>query len=198
MNGYVFLNAKEKIIFSFEDNNLTLLFTTKTEVDSRVPKFEGISFLDEIPFVIGYDFSYQKCYVFLTREKVEASYFHSSTMPVRGYIEFNIYHSDIEGIRFIPSVSGMSFYGKELNYFYDVNRGYKFEFNQDYFVEGVETIPSSQTKQFFDFSFSKVKGEIPWARIITTGGFFSSKFSISFSSRIPSPFSSKGSNACLL
>lgn len=160
MNGYIFLNDKVKVIFSFEDNNLTLMYTTKTEIDKRVPKLEGTSFLDEIPFVIGYDFSFQKCYVFLTREKLEPSIFHSSTMPVRGYIEFNIYHSGIEGTKFIPSVSGMSFYGKELNYFYNVNRGYKFEFNQDYIVGGVETRPPSETKQSFDFNFEEESIEV--------------------------------------
>ena len=153
MNGYAIIEGK-KVIFSFEDNNLTLMFNTKAEVDVRVPEIDLIEFGGEIPFVIGYDFSYQKCYIFLVREKVELSFFHSGTVHVRGYIELNVCYSETENKKYLPLFSGMSLYGKEINAFYNVDRAYRFELpqkEQNNFSGIVGTMPPNETKEKFNF-----------------------------------------------
>lgn len=156
MNGYVILEEKRKVIFSFEDNILELMLKTSSEIDKRMPQIECLSLLEKMLYILGYDFSYQKCYIFILGNELTLPFGDTLKIPVSAHVEFNI--SDLANEYKIPEVMGMEFYGKELDYFYGVNKGYKLNYYIEDNMYNIEMVPNSESN-IFRFLFEKEKVE---------------------------------------
>jgi len=149
ITGYAILNDR-KVVFSFENNTITL-FTNLILDDGMQNKslFDNIVQCQDNHCITGCDLS-GNTYIFFTdgnqndsTKYTTLSFYHTSKIDVYAYIKYN---------SIISAISGMGFYGKEINQFYSLNKGYTVSTNLE--NAKVEIKPYKDTINNFSFNFN--------------------------------------------
>lgn len=142
MYGYANFDDKT-VVFSFEENMLSLLLNTIPQIEQTSYLVDNMALPKDTPYVIGYDFSSCKRYIFFVDNIPSGPYLSTIiTMQVSGYIKY-------ESV--VSAISGMSFYGKEIEHFYPLNKGYTISIQHNMKVGEVKTIPYENTTDSFSF-----------------------------------------------
>ena len=149
MNGYAKL-PDQTMLFSYEDYVLTFYPGVHLKELSDSYFTNDIMVPSDPPFIIGYDSKNIERYVFLV-DHIPQGPFYQTTLSVDVY-SYAVFHSDVS------TISSISFRGRELNYFYPVNKGYDLSITDPFegpYVSKVTTIPYNDTIESFVFSYKQ-------------------------------------------
>lgn len=153
MNGYTNIEGYT-VIYSYEDDTLTFLLDTISKTKQFTLNSQGMTLPIETPYVIGYDFNSHNYYVFFVSQMPDIHIFDTpllasiASTSVYGYIR---YDSSTE----FSAITGMSFYGKEIDQFYSLNKGYEMEIRSDFKSGSIMSVPYEKTADFFEFHLEK-------------------------------------------
>lgn len=155
MNGYTNIEG-HTVIYSYEDGVLTFLLDTIHNIKQSTINSEGMALPTDEPYIIGYDFNTHNYYVFFVSYipdlHLEETPLLATTVTtsVYGYIKYDASYKS-------SAISGMSFYGQEIDKFYSLKKGYKIELPLDLRSGIVRSIPYEETTDSFEFSMDGEK-----------------------------------------
>lgn len=142
MTGYIILDDVP-VLFTYNEPILTLYFDSVLKDNKVNLDLENKCISKKIPYLIGYDIEEHRKIIFFVRELPDRqSIFSSQDIKVNSYIYYN---NNVE------KITGMQFCSDEINYFYDVRKGYEMIINDKKECE-VKIVPFIDTREEFDFN----------------------------------------------
>ena len=153
MHGYTNIE-NHTVIYSYEDDTLTFLLDTVSKTKQFALDSDGITLPIDIPYVIGCDLNSHDYYVFFVSHVPDIHIFDTPILAstvctnVYGYIRYD------SSAKF-SEITGIGFYGKEIDQFYSLRKGYEMEIQSDFKSGSIKSVPYEKTVDSFEFCFEE-------------------------------------------